>query len=327
MKPMERSVAILLAVCMLAGCRPKQNGSASDVPWPGADRSEATPPLVKARAALHTALVASDGPGSHREPADRPPEKLFRRVDYDSAVGRLPAYLTPDPGDGKKHPAIIWIQGGFGNGIGDVWSPAKPVNDQTAAAYRQAGIVMMFPSRRGGNDNPGRREMFLGEVDDVIASAKFLETQEYVDGHRIYLGGHSTGGTLALLAAESTDRFRAVFAFGPVDDVRGYGKENLPFDLQVTDEWKARSPGYWMSSIRSPTFVFEGDAGGNLSSLRALQQTSRNPKVRFHPVHRASHFTILEPTNRLIAAGILADVGTECALDFSAVELNRPFAK
>src|SRR5436305_720847 len=135
------------------------------------------------------------------------------------AIGPTAAYLSPDPRDGKKHPAIIWITGGDCNSIGDVWTPEPRDNDQTAAAYRKAGILMMFPSLRGGNVNPGVREGFLGEVDDVLAAADFLAQQTYVEPGRIYLGGHSTGGTLVLLVAECSDRFRAVFSFGPVSDV------------------------------------------------------------------------------------------------------------
>jgi dienelactone hydrolase len=81
---------------------------------------------------------------------------------------------------------------------------------------------MMFPSLRGGNQNPGQKEGFLGEVDDVLAAADFLVREDYVDPARIYLGGHSTGGTPVMLVAESTPRFRAVLSFGPVNDVRGY---------------------------------------------------------------------------------------------------------
>jgi hypothetical protein len=40
---------------------------------------------------------------------------------------------------------------------------------------------MMFPSLRGGNDNPGAREGFYGEVDDVVAASEFLARQPYVD--------------------------------------------------------------------------------------------------------------------------------------------------
>ena len=38
---------------------------------------------------------------------------------------------------------------------------------------------------------------------------RFLAAQPYVDPARIYLGGHSTGGTLALLVAECSETFRA----------------------------------------------------------------------------------------------------------------------
>jgi acetyl esterase/lipase len=117
---------------------------------------------------------------------------------------------------------------------------------------------MMFPSLRGGNDNPGTEEGFLGEVDDVLAAADFLGKQAFVDAKRIYLGGHSTGGTLVLLVAECSDRFRAVFSFGPADNVAGYGPEYLPFDSSNPREIELRSPGRWLASIK-----------GNIASLQA----------------------------------------------------------
>ena len=134
---------------------------------------------------------------------------------YDSPAGSLAAYVSPDPNDGKRHPAIIWITGGDCNTIGEMWNPRPASNDQTARAYREAGLVMMFPSLRGGNDNPGFKENFYGEVDDVLAAAAYLAKQDYVDPKRIYLGGHSTGGTLVLLVAEVPNPFRAVFLIRP----------------------------------------------------------------------------------------------------------------
>ena len=79
-----------------------------------------------------------------------------------------------------------------------------------------------------------------------------------MDPARLYLGGHSTGGTLVLLVAASSDRFRGVFSFGPVDDVSGYGSQFLPFNTWSRREIELRSPIYWLHSVRSPTFVFEG---------------------------------------------------------------------
>jgi dipeptidyl aminopeptidase/acylaminoacyl peptidase len=331
----------LLALLALAvGCRP-QPASAPAVVGPAvdsgppprvvADATTTAPPakansLVEARKGFRTRLVAQRG---EKEPVDPPPPAVFQLVKYDAPAGKLPAYLTPDPRDGKKHPAIVWITGGDCNSIGDVWSPQPANNDQTASAYRKAGLVMLFPSLRGGNDNPGPKEGFLGEVDDVLAAADFLAKQPDVDPARIYLGGHSTGGTLVLLVAECSDRFRAVFSFGPVEDVAGYGPRSgfLPFDTSNPREVRLRSPGYWLDSIRSPVFVFEGARDGNLDSLRAMARATTNPHVRFFPVRGATHFSVLAPVNRLIARKVLADDGPKSNLAFTEDELNRPSGK
>jgi pimeloyl-ACP methyl ester carboxylesterase len=281
-------------------------------------------PLTEARKGFQTKLI----PGkAAKEPLPTPPRNVFRTVRYDAPAGRLAAYVSPDPKDGKKHPAIIWITGGDCNSIGDVWSNAPANNDQTAAAHRKAGIVMMFPSLRGGNDNPGVKEGFLGEVDDVLAAADFLAKQDYVDPNRIYLGGHSTGGTLVLLVAECSDRFRAIFSFGPVDNVGGYDPEYTPFDRSNRREIELRSPGRWLASIKSPTFVFEGTLQGNIVSLQAMARSSSNPNAHFLEVRGASHFSILAPTNRLIADKILRDDAPACNLTFTEEELNKAFAK
>jgi Fe-S cluster assembly iron-binding protein IscA/pimeloyl-ACP methyl ester carboxylesterase len=257
-----------------------------------------------------------------------PPGELFGVVRYDAPPGKLAAYLTPDPKDGKKHPAIVWITGGDCNSIDEgCWRDAGALGDQSASAYRKAGIVMMFPSLRGGNDNPGTKEGFLGEVDDVLAAAAFLRKQPYVDPDRVYLGGHSTGGTLALLTAECSDSFRAVFSFGPTDDVLGYGLGGNPFSLTDPKEFRLRSPAQWLHSVRSPVFVIEGAGGGNAGALRSMARKARNPKVRFFVVKAANHFTVLGPTNRLIADKILRDTKPACGLTFTEEEINKPFLK
>jgi dipeptidyl aminopeptidase/acylaminoacyl peptidase len=164
-------------------------------------------------------------------------------------------------------------------------------------------------------------------VDDVLAAADYLAKQPFVDPQRIYLGGMSTGGTLVLLVAASSDRFRAVFAFGPADDVAGYGPEDLPFDTSNPREFELRSPIRWLQAIRVPVFVFEGTVRGNLASLRAMERASSNSKIRFHPIKGADHVSVLAPTARLTAGKILDDVGPEVNIVFTEEELNRPFAK
>ncbi|MGE3808132.1 MAG: alpha/beta hydrolase family protein, partial [Gemmataceae bacterium] len=168
---------------------------------------------------------------------------------------------------------------------------------------------------------------FLGAVDAVVAAAEFLGTQPYVAPHRIYLGGHSPGGTLTLLTAECSDRFRAVISFGPVEDPAGYGPEFNPFPLNDLKERRLRAPGNWLASIHVPTFVFEGTVEGNLESLQVMARTAQNPKVQFFPVKGANHFNVLAPVNRLIAAKIRADKGASCNLAFTPAEVNKSFAE
>jgi dipeptidyl aminopeptidase/acylaminoacyl peptidase len=253
-----------------------------------------------------------------------PPPEVFEVVKYTSPAGELAAYLTPDPKDEKQHPAILWITGGDCNTIGDVWSPQPAANDQTAAAFRQAGIVMMFPSLRGGNQNPGVREGFYGEVDDVLAAADYLAKQPYVDPQRIYLGGHSTGGTMVMLVAAVSDRFRAVFSFGPVDNISGYGSDFAPMvNLWDSKEVQLRSPKYWLHSIKSPTFVFEGASQGNGDCLTAMKNANTNPLAQFFLVSGKDHFSVIAPVNQLLAQKVLADTGEKTNIAISAAELSR----
>ncbi|RUL78412.1 peptidase [Dyella choica] len=255
-----------------------------------------------------------------------PPESVFREVSYSSPAGSLGAYLTPDPADGAKHPAIIWLTGGDGNSVGNVWRPGTDDDEETASAYRDVGIVMMFPSLRGGNTNPGRHEGFYGEVDDVLAAFDYLSRQPYVDPTRIYLGGHSTGGTLALLTAEVRNPFRAVFAFGPVSDVRSYSEDVFPVNLSRYGEKEAelRSPGTWLASIKGKVYIIEGAAQpSNATSFETMEKRlgSLGPRVPAQGslemilVPMKNHFSVLAPENKQIAASILRDTATNSAFE------------
>jgi acetyl esterase/lipase len=309
-----------LLLAFAAGCKPKDRDNPD--PGPGGPEGQS---LAEARKGFATKLKKKY---RANEPVDEPPAKVFRKVEYGAPVGKCAAYLTPDPKDGKKHPAIVWITGGDCNTIGDVWKPAPAANDQTARQYREAGIVMMFPSLRGGNQNPGSQENFYGEVDDVLAAFDFLAKQEFVDPSRIYLGGHSTGGTLVLLVAEVPNRFRAVFSFGPADDTSHYPGQFIPaVDTANEREVELRSPGLWLAGIQTPTFAFEGTQEGNLDSLEKMAKNSKNPKTHFYPVKGATHFSVLAPVNKLVAQKIVADAGAETNIDFTEAELNKLFGR
>ncbi|HEY1186711.1 MAG TPA: prolyl oligopeptidase family serine peptidase [Gemmata sp.] len=309
---------VLLPLVLIVGCKP------GGIPATGLTNPDGKTALADARKGFVTKLVKRQ---KANEPAPEPPANLFRKVQYDAPVGKCAAYLTPDPKDGKKRPAIIWITGGDCSTIGDVWEPSPASNDQTARQYRDAGLVMMFPSLRGGNQNPGVQENFLGEVDDVLAAAEHLAKLDYVDPAHIYLGGHSTGGTLVMLVAAVPNPFRAVFSFGPAEDISGYPAQfRGAVNMSDPREVELRSPGRWLHSVSVPTFVFEG-TDGNLDSLQAMARASTNSKLKFFPIKGATHFSVLAPVNKRIAQKIAADTGAETNLTFTEAELNGLFGR
>jgi len=266
------------------------------------------PELAQTRLGFTTAVAIHD---EHPLALPQPPANLFVRSDYKNPQNyTLPGFVSPDPGDGRKHPAIIWLTGGDSNSLSDFWTPGPDENDQSARAFREASIIMMYPTLRGGNGNPNAKEFFLGEVEDVLKAAEQLAQLSYVDGKQIYLGGHSTGGTLALLTAAMKTPFKAVLAFGPVASVEKYPAEILPVDFSKLDplELKLRSPIHWLEGIDQQTYIIEGqESPGNSTDLDRLCEATENPWLRCIRVKSANHFSVLHKTTQIIADQILAN--------------------
>jgi pimeloyl-ACP methyl ester carboxylesterase len=263
-------------------------------------------------------------------PADEPDEQVFSLIHYTSSVGPLAAYVTPDPGDGKKHPAIVWAHGGYG-GIGSYfWEECSKDNDQSARAFREKGIAMMVPSWRGENDNPGRFELFYGEVEDLIAAIEHIKTLPYIDANRVYVGGHSTGGTNTLLAAFSSLGFRAAFSFGGILDAEEVNKDprrkdRVPYDQESVRDHQLRSPMRYASYALRPVFYFEGEDYYDSDSAEIMASVAHG---KFHPFSTpGDHFALLHPITHLIADKILADTGADTAITFTSEELAHAYAK
>lgn len=280
----------------LAAARLSEFGDPNQL-FPAAGGGQQT--LAEARKSFTTNIIYDGEPFG---PPDSPDGTMFDLVRYQSPVGALAAYVTRDPGDGQKHPAIVWITGGDCNSIGDVWTPQDRSNDQSAAAFRNAGMVMMFPSLRGGNDNPGRREGFLGEVDDILAATDYLAGLPYVDPQQIYLGGHSTGGTLVMLVGCTSPRYKAIFALGPVAGAVHYGGEYVYCDTQDQREMALRAPILWLHCVQSPMYVFEGEVDGNwYGSIDMMVAQNTNPQIQFFQVPGHDHFSVIAPLTEQLA--------------------------
>ena len=64
-----------------------------------------------------------------------------------------------------------------------------------------------------------------------------------------------------------------------------------------------------------------------LGSLQAMQRSCINPLVHFLPVQGATRFSVLVPTNQLIARKNIGDEGPMSGLTLTETELNQRYAR
>lgn len=264
--------------------------------------------LLDKRANFKTSLVKQISESDAlEEPA---PDHPFKLIEYSTDIGEMSAYVSTPQSDKTILPAIIWITGGHPQGGASPGfiegGPYK--NNQTANMFYQRGVVTMYPTFRGTYGNPGVREEFYGEVNDVLSALKYLQNRKGIDKERIYLGGHSTGATLALLAAAASGEFAGVLALGPQDDVVNHGGTRV-FDTENPEEFKLRAPKHHLASIKSPTYIIEGEYGAE--GLKHMREMSKNSMIEFWEIKGADHFDVIQSTSELYADAITLSANTQ----------------
>jgi dienelactone hydrolase len=257
-----RTMLLALPLLMLDGCRP---AIAQEMPLRSED-------YTTARKHFQTHLLKH---GPSPQPGDplHPPAGA-QQVEYSPGL-HLQAWITP-PGKGletgTKKPAVLFLHGHCSVDKSD-WELTQP--------YRKAGYILMLPVLRGENGQRGDYSMFYNEVDDVLAAADYLAKLPNVDAKHIYLAGHSVGGTLTLLAALTSPRFRAAASFSGAPDVKiwsKYQKELIVFDPSNAQEFQMRSPIAFATSFQCPVRLYCGRSEPIFSRLG--QQTSERAKKK-----------------------------------------------
>lgn len=234
------------------------------------EKAEDAPPLLSGDYAKERHLFRTDllskGPAPdiyERLVTPSTAERLF----YRSGVGEeleLVAWVSRYTRSEKQKPAVLFLHGGNAIGQGH-WQLMKP--------YVEAGYVVMIPSMRGENGQKGNFSGFYDEVADVLAASNRLRHLPGVDPHRMFLAGHSIGGTLAMLAAMSTHRFRAVAPIsGNPDAYAFFGRypQDIRFNTGNPREYQMRSPLCYAHSFKSPVKLFHGTEEAHFDSRLAL---------------------------------------------------------
>jgi dipeptidyl aminopeptidase/acylaminoacyl peptidase len=208
------------------------------------------------RAAFRTRLVVT---ASAPQRCDMPgPPQGVQEIEFPSDNLRLTAWIGRPAERRERMPVVIFLHGGFAFDGSD-FAMAQP--------YRAAGFVLATPVLRGECGQAGHFTLFYDEVSDVLAMAEYMRSQSYVDPARLYLAGHSAGGTLTMLAGMATARFRAIASFsGSPDQIAFTAGEPwsdiVPFDRRNPAEFELRSPLAYATSLKSPARLYYGSEEG-----------------------------------------------------------------
>jgi dienelactone hydrolase len=262
------AVLAFAALFLTATAKAQPNFSLPDNPTFKPEVRIQSEDYAEARRKFRTKLVRKT---SSPQPAPMPEAPAgVKVVEFPSGDLRLKAWTNlPDKSPPTKIPAVIFLHGGFGF-VKAHWEQAE--------SYRNAGFIVLVPILRGENGQSGNFTLLYDEVDDVLAAADYLARQPSVDAENIFVAGHSIGGTLALLAAQASNKFRAAAAFSGSPDQQlllrfAFPKDKIPFDASDAREFQMRSPLAYAASFKSPTRIYYGseEAVFNLTSRRTAE--------------------------------------------------------
>jgi acetyl esterase/lipase len=227
-------IFVLIPAIFAAGCGRDPNQSPGNrLPPESTIPSSGQKTYLEQRQAFQT-KIRHPGPSPHAW-LDRGPPDGVREVLYPSAGLELKAWLqTPRTETGKPRPALVYLHGGFALTTATV---------KNAQLFVDAGFVVLYPSFRGENGNPGSFELMFGEVDDARAAVRWLAEQPLVDRERIYVFGQWEGGGVASLLSLLNDV--------PVQHSAGVGglfnannfiawRHVIPFDRSRVEEYEMR---------------------------------------------------------------------------------------
>lgn len=258
---------------------------------------EETENYAEARRKFRTKLIRQ-GPAPEAWQPETPPPGV-EDVEFLSGELRLKAWVSQSGPNAARKPAVLFLHGYFAFRE-EYWNRAKP--------FRDAGFVVMTPKVRGENGLPGSYSMFYDEVEDVLAAADALAKMPHVDGKRIYLAGHSVGGTLTLLTAMTSNRFRAAASFSGSPDQVVWSRwaslqvqgQVVPFDPTDNREFQMRSPLAFPRSFKCPVRIYYGSQ--EFLFARSSQKTAELAKTANLDVEVVSvpgdHFTSVDPAMR-----------------------------
>ena len=212
---------------------------------------------------------------------------------------------TPPHKAGAKLPCVFIAPHGS---TGYYGKALDPIDQREHWPYAKAGFVVVAYSVDGSTSEYNSNEIVVGinrfrdahcGVDNAKAAVDYaLANLRYVDPERLYVAGHSSGGTMALMAASHDPRIRGCVAYAPACDIRTRVNRLGVLEMSV------RVPGFgpflttcspieYTSTLHCPVLLFHADNDGNVprSDVEGYQAklSKTNPDVTYSRVPDGGH--------------------------------------
>jgi carboxymethylenebutenolidase len=201
--------------------------------------------------------------------SDRYDDVVESSLDLSARDGGVIPTLVFRPDGAGPYPAVVLGVEAYG------------INDfgrRVAASLAHLGFVVVVPDyyRGHGLTQPDNYAdfsevmAFIGALDftaganDQLAALDYAANLDYVDASRLAVWGYCTGGTLALLAAELSDRVRAAVLFFP----------SQPSFPELTPKTPVH-PVDLLWALQSPTLFIYGDQDEVMPAERLVDLRDR----------------------------------------------------
>lgn len=208
------------------------------------------------------------------------PKKEF--ITVDGADGKLNGWvIKPNDFDpNKKYPVYLAIYGGPGHNT--VMDKFEGSTFLWQCMLAQQGYIVVSVDPRGtmyrGEKFKKSTYMQLGklETEDMIATAKWLKKQSWVDGDRIGVQGWSYGGYMSSLCmTKGADFFKMGIAVAPVTNWRYYDsiytERFMRTPKENADGYDDNSPINHVEKLKGPYLLVHGSADDNVHMQNTME--------------------------------------------------------
>lgn len=202
------------------------------------------------------------------------------------------------PGAAKKYPAIVFVHGS-GAGTRDGGTQANPTFLELGNALANAGVAVLRYDKRGIGKSTGTgTEDWRPLARDVKAAVAFLRRQPQIDPQRIFILGHSEGGFITPMIANTTPVRGIVIMAGPAIPMEQIlakqGVGSLPIEQRTAVEkglaaYAGYDPADTIKHVNRPILLLQGGKDRQVLAsdfqrlVKACEQTHRDATVVLLP--------------------------------------------